>query len=366
MPFSKYFTNFLCAMLIGMMMSGAAGAQENWAIQPVVTGLDTPWAVAPLPDGSVLVTQKGGTLILQRGETRIDVAGVPEVALDGQGGLLDITLAWDFAQTRTLFLTYAKRQGSGSGTALASARLAKDGRRLEQVTELFAMKPGSTGGRHFGSRVVEAPDGTLFMTIGDRGDGPAAQDRSRHNGAIIRVNRDGSVPRDNPFVGQADILPEIWSYGHRNPQGAGLDLSGNLWTSEHGARGGDEVNLIRKGANYGWPVISYGRHYSGLKIGEGTAKEGMAQPALYWDPSIAPSGLMVYSGTLFPEWKGDIFVGALKFDYIARLRGDPLREVAQIKTRETSRVRDVVEGPNGAIWFISESEGTVYRITPND
>ena len=232
------------------------------------------------------------------------------------------------------------------------------------MTELFAMAPGSSGGRHFGSRVVEAPDGTLFLTIGDRGDRPSAQDRSVHNGSVIRVNRDGSVPRDNPFVGQAGILPEIWSFGHRNAQGAGLDLAGNLWLSEHGARGGDEVNLVRKGANYGWPEISYGRHYSGGKIGTGTARDGMEQPELYWDPSIAPSGLLVYSGALFPEWKGDIFVGSLKFDYIARLEGVPLTEVQQIQTDETLRVRDIVEGPDGAIWFISVGNDSVYRITP--
>tara|TARA_R110002124_G_scaffold158111_2_gene325214 strand:+ start:362 stop:1459 length:1098 start_codon:yes stop_codon:yes gene_type:complete len=364
MPATNSLISVLWAGAVGLGMSDCAQAQQNWSIQPMVTDLDTPWAVAPLPDGAVLVTQKDGTLILQHHSGRINVAGVPQVADDGQGGLLDVTIARDFAATGALFLTYAKPQGRGSGTALASARLSDDGQRLENLKELFVMKPGSAGGRHFGSRVVEAPDGTLFMTIGDRGDRPAAQDRSRHNGSIIRVNRDGSVPADNPFVGQAGVLPEIWSFGHRNPQGAGFDLNGDLWTSEHGAQGGDEVNLIRKGVNYGWPVISYGRHYSGAKIGEGTSKEGMAQPAHYWDPSIAPSGLMVYSGAHFPEWKGDIFVGSLKFDYIARLSGDPLRAVEQIKTAQTSRVRDIVEGPQGAIWFISVGTDTVYRIIP--
>jgi glucose/arabinose dehydrogenase len=212
--------------------------------------------------------------------------------------------------------------------------------------------------------VVEAADGTLFLTIGDRGDRPSAQDRSVHNGSVIRIQRDGRIPSDNPFIGETGVQPEIWSYGHRNPQGAGLDLEGNLWVSEHGARGGDEVNVVRKGANYGWPVISYGRHYSGGKIGEGTAQDGMQQPELYWDPSIAPSGLMVYSGALFPQWRGDMFVGSLKFDYIAQLSGDPLREIAQIQTDETLRVRDVVEGPDGAIWFISVGRDSVYRIRP--
>lgn len=363
-PIPKNFTNFLHLTIFGALLPMSVAAQENWSIQPVVTDLDTPWAVAPMPDGAVLITEKDGRLLLQRDGARHEVAGVPTVETGGQGGLLDITLARDFDQSRTIFLTYARKQGSGSGTALASARLSDDGQRLEDLTELFAMKPGSSGGRHFGSRVVEAADGRLFMTIGERGDRPAAQDLSRHNGSIIRINRDGSVPDDNPFVGQAGALPEIWSYGHRNPQGAGLGLDGDLWVSEHGAKGGDEVNHVRKGANYGWPVISYGRHYSGAKIGEGTAKAGMEQPAYYWDPSIAPSGLMVYSGALDADLRGDIFVGSLKFDYISRLSGDPLQEVAQIKGPETARVRDIVEGPDGAIWFISVGKGTVYRMTP--
>lgn len=366
MPIVTNFASFLRLAIVGALVPLSVSAQEKWAFQPVVTDLDTPWAVAPLPDGTVLITEKDGRLLLQRDGARRTVAGVPEVETSGQGGLLDITLARDFRQSRMLFLTYAKNQGGGSGTALASARLSQDGQRLEDVIELFAMKPGSRGGRHFGSRVVEAPDGTLFLTIGERGDRPAAQDLSRHNGTVVRINRDGSVPSDNPFVGQAGALPEIWSYGHRNPQGAGLDLDGNLWVSEHGAQGGDEVNRVRKGANYGWPVISYGRHYSGARIGEGTAKPGMEQPAHYWDPSIAPSGLMVYSGALSESARGDMFVGALKFDYISRLSGDPLREVAQIKGPQTSRVRDIVEGPDGAIWFISVGEGTVYRMTPTE
>ena len=345
--------------------AGPAHAQSAMTITPIAEGLEAPWGVAPLPGGGLVVTEKAGRLIYEKDGIRQEVSNLPEVAVVGQGGLLDITLAQDFAQSRALFLSYAKPQeGGGAGTALASARLSEDGSRLEDLTELFAMKPGSTGGQHFGSRVVEAPDGTLLMTIGERGDRPAAQDRSTHNGSIIRVNRDGSVPDDNPFIDTRGVLPEIWSYGHRNPQGAGLDLEGRLWVSEHGAKGGDEVNRISKGSNYGWPVISYGEHYSGEKIGEGSAKEGMEQPEFYWDPSIAPAGLMVYSGALFPEWEGDIFVGSLKFDYISRLSGDPLEEVEQIKTSETARVRDVVEGPEGGIWFISEVNGTVYRITP--
>ncbi|MEP5729700.1 MAG: PQQ-dependent sugar dehydrogenase [Sulfitobacter sp.] len=340
-----------------------AQAQEKWRIQPIVTGLEEPWAVAPLPEGGALITQRGGELILSQNGKKRRIAGVPRAAVAGQGGLLDITLARDFERTRVLFLTFSKPQGRGAGTALARAVFAKGATRLSDVSILFEMKPGSSGARHFGSRVVEARDGTLFVTIGDRGERDAAQDLSQHNGSVIRVGRDGSIPRDNPFV-QGGGLPEIWSYGHRNPQGAGLDLKGNLWVAEHGARGGDEVNAIKKGANFGWPVISYGRHYSGAKIGEGTTKNGLEQPAYYWDPSIAPSGLMIYGGSQFGNWRGNTFVGSLKFDYISRLSGRPLREVEQIKTRETNRVRDIVEAPDGTIWFISVGNGAVYRIAP--
>lgn len=342
----------------------AAQALENVSVTPLIQGLDTPWAVAALPDGGLLVTERDGALLHIDGGAANMVRGVPDVQVGGQGGLLDVTAARDFAQSRAIFLTYSKPQPGGAGTALAVARLSEDGSRLEGLQVIFEAAPGSSGGRHFGSRVVEGPDGTLFVTIGDRGDRPSAQDRSNHNGTVVRVNRDGSVPPDNPFVGQAGIQPEIWSFGHRNPQGAGFDATGQLWTSEHGARGGDELNRVQKGANFGWPVISYGRHYSGLKIGEGTSKPGMEQPVHYWDPSMAPSGLMVYQGDMFPEWRGDIFVGSLKFDYIARLEvsGGSAREAEQIETSETGRVRDIIEAPDGSILFLSVGDGAVYRM----
>ncbi len=333
-------------------------------VSSVIEGLDTPWAIGILPDGTFLVTERDGTLFyVARGQAK-RVKGVPKVAAKGQGGLLDVTVARDFARSREVFLTFSKPQKGGAGTALAVARLSEKGDRLTNLRVIFEAVPGGSTGRHFGSRVVEAKDGTLFVTIGDRGDRPLAQDRSNHMGTVIRVNRDGTVPASNPFVGKDGMRPEIWSFGHRNPQGAGLDAQGRLWVSEHGAKGGDEVNLIQPGLNYGWPVISYGVHYSGQKIGEGTSKPGMEQPKYYWDPSIAPSGLMVYSGKLWPEWKGDIFVGSLKFDYIARLEGSPLREVEQIKGPETERVRDIVEAPDGSIWFISVGQGAIYRMTP--
>ena len=359
----------ILALVVALLLPVAAVAETLQTsagpvkIEAMLTGLDAPWAVGFLPDGGVLVTERGGRLLHRRGGEVIEVATGLDVVAQGQGGLLDLAVARDFADTREIFLTFAKRQGRGSGTALAIARLNAAGDALEDVRVIFEIAEGSSGGRHFGSRVVEAPDGTLFVTVGDRGDRPSAQDLRSHNGAVVRINRDGSIPADNPFTG-TNARPEIWSYGHRNPQGAALDLNGRLWTVEHGARGGDEVNRITPGANYGWPVISYGRHYSGLSIGEGTAKEGMEQPAHYWDPSIAPSGMMVYSGALWPEWRGDIFIGSLKFDYISRLEGEPLTEVEQIESDLTERVRDIREAPDGAIWFLSVGQGTLYRMTP--
>lgn len=331
-----------------------------------VDNLEAPWAFEFLPDGALLITERSGKLwhVTNNG-TRTEVSGVPQVAANGQGGLLDITLPRDFSVSRTVFLTYAKPQGNGgAGTALASGILSADGAELHDVQVLFEMKPGNRGGVHFGSRVVEGADGMLFVTMGERGQRPLAQDLAQHNGKVVRVMRDGSVPADNPFVGRSGALPEIWTYGHRNPQGAAIDANGRLWVVEHGARGGDEVNLIAKGENYGWPVISYGRHYSGGKIGEGTRKEGMQQPAHYWDPSIAPSGALFYQGQMFPDWQGDLFVGSLKFNYISRLRieGEAAQEVEQIKSAQTARVRDIQTAPDGSIWFLAVADGVLYRM----
>lgn len=331
------------------------------SVTPVVQGLEGPWAFGFLPDGTILVTEREGRLVAVRDGAAKRVGGVPEVYDGGQGGLLDILVPRDFASSRELFFSYAKPMRGGAGTAVLHARLSEDGSQLEAAETIFEMSRGSGGGRHFGSRLVEAPDGTLFVTIGERGDADAAQDLARHNGTVVRITRTGEVPGDNPFVGTSGARPEIWSYGHRNAQGAALDRRGRLWVVEHGAKGGDEVNRIEKGANYGWPVISYGRHYSGAKIGEGTSKPGMEQPVFYWDPSIAPSGMTFLSGG---PWDGDALVGSLKFDYISRLSGDPLREAEKLSSDATQRVRDVEQGPDGAIWFLSETRGTLYCASP--
>lgn len=339
----------------------SAGTAE---VTEMVGDLDEPWAFGFLPEGSMLITERGGTLLhIAPDGARHSVAGLPRIAVGGQGGLLDLLIPRDFAQTREVILSYSRPQSRGAGTAVAVGRLSADGRQLEDTRTIFAMEEGTRGGRHFGSRIIEGRDGYLYVTIGDRGDDDSAQDLGIESGSVIRIARNGGVPSSNPFVGNDDAQPEIWSYGHRNPQGAALDLNGNLWVVEHGARGGDEINRVSKGANYGWPVISYGRHYSGFKIGEGTAKPGMEQPAHYWDPSIAPSGMMIYSGALWPEWRGDFFVGSLKFGYLSRLDAGSFAE-EEIEGDATARLRDVREGPNGAIWFLSVGNGALYRMRP--
>ena len=358
---------FFITMIVLLATTVASAALESRVgplkVDRVVSGLDAPWSMGFLPGGGFLVTERDGNLRHFREDgTQSNITGLPDIAAAGQGGLLDVLIPRDFAQTREVLFSYAKPQGRGEGTALAAGTLNADGTALENTRVLFEIEEGSNGGRHFGSRLVEAPDGTIFMTVGDRGDRPSAQDRSNHNGTVLRLNRDGSVPADNPFVGQDGIQPEIWSFGHRNPQGAALDASGQLWVNEHGARGGDEVNRVERGANYGWPVISYGRHYSGLPIGEGQAKEGLVQPVHYWDPSIAPSGMMIYTGEMFPEWQGNLFVGSLKFDLISRLSPEG-EELEQIQGDETARVRDIRQAPDGSIWVMSVGNGAIYRVS---
>ncbi|WP_137700475.1 PQQ-dependent sugar dehydrogenase [Marimonas lutisalis] len=367
MPLWK--TAFRLAFSILVALPGLAAAQEintpfgPARIERVADGFRVPWSVAFLPGGDMLVTERAGRLWrLAPDGARRQVAGLPQVAARGQGGLLDVVVARDFSQTGEVFLSFARPQGQGAGTALAVARLEDD--RLSDLRVIFEMARGSSGGRHFGGRIAEASDGKLYLTIGERGDRPSAQDLSRHNGSVIRVNRDGSIPADNPFRGAAGARPEIWSYGHRNPQGAALDAQGQLWIVEHGARGGDEVNLIRRGANYGWPVIAYGRHYSGAKIGEGTEKPGMEQPVFYWDPSIAPSGFVIHSGTGWPAARGAFFVGSLKFDQVTVLAPGARSQLGLIEGPQTIRVRDLREGPDGALWLLSEGNGALYRIAP--
>lgn len=337
-------------------------------LSPVVEGLEEPWAIAFLPGGGFLVTEIDGAIkhFAAPMTEPVLITGLPEVEVDGQGGLLDVMIPRDFAETREIWLTFAKPQGWGSGTAIGKGRLSDDGTMLEDFMVLFEMPEGSSGGRHFGSRLVEASDGTIFATIGDRGTGPGgveAQDAMRAEGKVIHLNRDGS-----PATLLDGALPGVFSIGHRNSQGATLDLDGRYLTVEHGAKGGDELNAPVSGKNYGWPIASYGVNYNGKKIGSGTSLPGVEEPLHYWDPSIAPSGLMVYSGALVPEWRGDIFFGSLNSDFLGRLDPDTPAETGyaeeRISAAETGRVRDVIEAPDGSIWFLSVGNGAAYRLAP--
>lgn len=334
------------------------------SVDPMITGLQEPWALGFLPGGDILVTLRGGEMRRydpQGGFQRI--TGLPEVVAEGQGGLLDVMVPRDFSDSGEIFWTFARPQlRGGSGTALARGVL--EGAQLRDVRVLWELFPGSSGGRHFGSRVVEGADGHLFVTVGDRGDRPSAQDLRNENGTVVRLTRAGAPPDDNPFVATAGAQAGIWSYGHRNPQGMAVAADGTLYLVEHGARGGDEVNRVEPGLNYGWPVIAYGEHYRGGQIGVGFEAPGMEQPLHYWDPSIAPSGLAVYEGEMFPDWQGDLLVGALAFDLISRVDPDQgFAEVERLQSPETERVRDIRVAPDGAIWFLSVGQGTAYRMS---
>ncbi|MBI4381185.1 MAG: PQQ-dependent sugar dehydrogenase [candidate division NC10 bacterium] len=339
-------------------------------VETVARGLEHPWALVFLPDGRMLVTERPGRLrIVERdGRASEPLAGVPQVLARGQGGLLDVALDPRFADNRLVYLSYAEPGAGGTaGTAVARGRLGEG--RLEDVRVIYQQQPKVRGSNHFGSRLVFARDGTLFVTQGDRAaysDG--AQDLSVGIGKIMRIKPDGSVARDNPFVGRAGARPEIWSYGHRNVQSAALHpQTGQLWTVEHGARGGDELNRPEAGKNYGWPVITYGVDYSGARIGEGTAKPGMEQPVYYWDPVIAPSGMTFYTGDAFPDWKGSLFIGSLDQGLLVRLTlkdGRVAREERYLSDLG-ERIRDVRQGPDGLLYVLTDSgEGRLLRVLP--
>lgn len=341
-------------------------------VETVAQGLSHPWGLQFLPDGRMLVTERDGRLRLVDKDGRIStpVEGVPAVYARGQGGLLDIRLAPDFATSSVIYMSFAEpREGWGkSGTSVVRARLvlANGSGRIENVKVIFRQEPAQGTSHHYGSRVVPAPDGTLFITTGDRGNGDLAQDPTTQLGKVIRINPDGSVPDDNPKI--PGWAPQIWSIGHRNIQGAAIDPStGLLWTVEHGARGGDELNQPQAGRNYGWPIISYGRNYSGTKIGEGTNKEGMEQPVYYWDPSIATSSLAFYSNTLFAGWNGNILVGGLAGARLSRLvvkGGNVVAEEVLLSDRG-DRIRDVRVGSDGAVYvLVDDGEGSILKLTP--
>ncbi|MFN0194716.1 MAG: PQQ-dependent sugar dehydrogenase [Aestuariivirga sp.] len=370
-------SHFLALLGISTALSTAAAAETQVIgtqkveirVETVAQGLDSPWGLAFLPDGSKLVTERPGSLrrINADGTVSEPISGTPDVVTGGQGGLLGLAIDPAFAENRRIYLCHSARGDGGSSTAVMTATLSEDFSKLKDGKTIFRQEPAVSSGRHFGCRLVFDREGALFITTGDRGSrSESAQDPATGIGKVHRIKTDGTPAG----AGVEGWLTTIWSMGHRNAQGAALNPeTGVLWTAEHGARGGDEVNAVEAGKNYGWPVITYGRDYSGAKIGVGTAKDGMEQPVHYWDPSIAPSGLTFYTGDTIPEWKGSVFVGALAGEKLVRLELDGRRVVAEEALFESAgaRIRDVVQGPDQALYVMTDSSnGQIMRITRAD
>ncbi|MBA2409206.1 MAG: PQQ-dependent sugar dehydrogenase [Gammaproteobacteria bacterium] len=335
----------------------------------VADGLEHPWGLEFLPDGRMLVTERPGRLRIVDNDGTVSepLGGVPEVYTSSQGGLLDVALSPAFESDRLIYLSFSEPDGDVAGTAVARGKLSRNG--LRNVEVIWRQTPKINSSNHWGSRIAFAPDGTLFVTTGDRYDlRQDVQDLSTTIGKVIRINADGTIPQDNPFVDRPGTKPEIWSYGHRNLQGAAIHPeTDQLWTLEHGAMGGDELNHPKAGLNYGWPVITYGVDYTGVKIGEGVAKKGMEQPVYFWDPVIAPSGALFYTGTRFPDWRGDLFVGSLAESVLVRLDMQGGRVASETRFLEDvgERVRDVRQGPDGLVYVITdESDGKIIKLAP--
>jgi len=343
--------------------------RHDFRIETLADGLEHPWGLAFLPDGGLLITERPGRLRLYKDGALQSgpIAGVPEVVARGQGGLLDVALHPDFAGNGLVYLSYAGAGEDGANTEVARARF--DGAALQDLAVIFRAEPKVGGGNHFGSRLRFAGDGTLYVTLGDRFRYmKEAQSLGNHLGTIVRLNDDGSVPDDNPFVGRRDARPEIFSYGHRNVQGLAVQPgTGALWAHEHGPQGGDELNILKPGANYGWPAITYGIDYSGAIISDKTAAPGMEQPVVYWVPSIAPSGMAFYDGDAFPEWRGDLFLGALSHLHLRRLEieGDKVVAQEELLTGLSARIREVRAGPDGYLYVLTDSaDGRLLRLAP--
>ncbi|MET0087626.1 MAG: PQQ-dependent sugar dehydrogenase [Sedimenticola sp.] len=362
--------SLLVAAVLAMLYVTPHSAQAaEFRVVPLVKGLEHPWGMAFLPDGRILVTERPGQLRLIDNNRLLPepVGGLPEIAARGQGGLLDVALHPDYEDNGWIYLAYSAPGDGGIGTEVGRGRL--QGNRLVEWQRLFRLLPKSGTGYHFGSRLVFDRAGYLYITLGDRGERKRAQQLDDHAGSVIRLHDDGRVPVDNPFVKRNDARPEIYSYGHRNAQGAILHpQSGRLWIHEHGPQGGDEINVVAPATNYGWPVISYGAEYGiGIPVGEGTHKPGMAQPIYYWDPSIAPSGMMFYTGDRFPQWKDNLFVGSLKFQLLVRLEveGEKVLTEERLLKGELGRIRDVRNGPDGYIYLLTDSpNGQLVRLEP--
>ena len=360
--------------------SGQTRAAEQrssvaYDVQTVTTGLENPWALAFLPDGRMLVTERPGRLriVAKDGALSSPIAGLPQMEARGQGGLLDVALDPDFSRNHLIYWSYSEpAQGGGNNTAVARGRLAEGGTpRVEQVQVIFRQQPSLESSLHFGGRLAFAADGKLFVTLGDRSIIPGRMQAQRLDGLlgkVVRINSDGTTPKDNPYVGKPGARPEIWSIGHRNVQAAAIHpVTGKLWTIEHGTRGGDEINIPEPGKDYGWPTIAYGVEYSGQTITGGeTARPGMEQPIYYWDPVIGPSGMAFYTGSMFPAWRGSLFVGGLRASSLVRLALSGNRVVGEehLLSDLKTRIRDVRQGPDGALYVLTDSrEGKLLRLT---
>jgi glucose/arabinose dehydrogenase len=353
----------------------ACGVSSNVAfdVTVVAKGLANPWAVEPLPGGDFLVTEKSGRLriVSASGNIGQPIAGLPRVDARGQGGLLDVALSPTFDTDRTIYWSFSEPRQGGNGTSIAKGVLSPDRTRLEQVQVIFRVMPTYDGSMHYGSRLAFGTDGMLYATFGERSDSQMrrySQQLDSHLGKIVRIRPDGTAPPDNPFVGQSGALPEIWTRGHRNIQAAAFDPQGRLWEIEHGARGGDELNLVEKGKNYGWPNVAYGIEYSGRPLsGAVTARSGFEQPVYYWDPVIAPSGAQFYTGDAFPAWRNNLFVGGLGGQKLVRLvlENDRVTGEEHLLTDRGQRVRDVRQGPDGFLYIVTDQKnGELWRISP--
>jgi len=357
----------------GLTRAPAVKSDMRFSVVTVASGLDHPWGLRFLPDGRMIVTERAGRLRLVTAKSQMSppIAGVPAVLTNsGQAGLFDVVLDPGFAQNHTLYLAYFERRPNGQGLSVARAKF-EDGAspKLAELKVIFRAQPETGPAINLGGRLVVGKDGTVFVTVGDRfTERDKAQDLSADNGKIVRINTDGSIPKDNPFASRKGARGEIWTLGHRNPEGLAIRPSdGSLWDVEHGAKGGDEINIVKPGHNYGWPVITYGVDYSGEKIGEGHAKPGMDQPVYYWDPSIAPSGMAFYTGELFPQWKGNLFIGALKFKDVRRLvmKGDRIVGEEVLLSNLNDRIRDIRQGPDGALYILTDNaKGRILKLAP--